>query len=470
MEINGNVITLNEGEEITVKAREKDNGVQPEPSPDHEPTGRLIYKVGLISDVHMDVDDNKNSEYKTDLKNALEYFHEIGCEFVSCCGDIAQYDDEDYTVFEDWYNAYGYAQNRLRLFACLGNHDYLRLFSIRQPTDQYVDDGALYNYIGLWGSVKCFHNLFEPIDGNYEKDLHFFEHGARWDAGYKEGWRTSKSKLCYWTEKHGDIWVYLSIDYGTMVYGDPWDTLARGINRLDYNDEFVKQMTDYVSDVNYNRERETNFDYRFYEPEVLIWLQGLIEDNKGKRVFVNIHHPFPHKAGDSDGIYSHLRVWPVPANAAIKQRFYSGSNTLCGLEFWFLDKLNNENPHATFITGHTHREWTEGVSVCKHDYQIRKPTGNEITPLVDDLNTLSNTEYDYRLYTRLSQEPCGNCGTCIGLPSVSKPMNGQGSTMYGGSQGGVLEVYEDGVMLRCVVFKREGEIHYCNEVVKSFRV
>lgn len=436
-----------------------------DPQPVPEPTGKLLYKVGLISDVHMDVEDSHNSEYKTDLMNALQYFTKEGCEFVSCAGDFVQYNDQDYDVFKEWYNVYGYARNRLRLFTCLGNHDYLRMFSIRQPSDKYVDDGALYNYIGMWGNVSCFHNLFEPVGGKYEADLHFFEHGARWDCGYKEGWRSSKSKMCYWTERHGDFYVYLSIDYGTMVYGDPWDTLARGINRLDYDDEFVQQMTEYVKDVNYNRERETNFDYRFYEPEALIWLKGLIEDNPTKRVFVFMHHPFPHKAGDSDGIYSHLRVWPVPTSAAIKQKYYSGSNTLCGLTFWFLDKLNNQHKNVMFFTGHTHREWTEGVSVCKHDYPIRKPTGTEVTPLVDDLNTLDGTEYDYRLYQRASQQPCGDCGTCVGLPSLSKPVNGDGVSMYGGSQGGVLEVYEDGMVLSCVVFKDEGDSSYTNREV-----
>ena len=40
-----------------------------EDTPQVEPKdkGKLLCKVGLISDVHFDVEDSKNSEYKTDL-------------------------------------------------------------------------------------------------------------------------------------------------------------------------------------------------------------------------------------------------------------------------------------------------------------------------------------------------------------------------------------------------------------------
>jgi hypothetical protein len=133
-----------------------------------------------------------------------------------------------------------------------------------------------------------------------------------------------------------------------------------------------------------------------------MWLKDIIENNKDKRIFVFSHHFLPHKAGDSDGIYSHLRVWPYTASNSIKNKFYAGSNTLCGLTFWFIDKLNNEYKNVVWFSGHSHRLWNDNTSICNHNYAIKTPTGNEVTPLVDDLNSLNKTPYDYRLYTKQS--------------------------------------------------------------------
>ena len=105
----------------------------------------------------------------------------------------------------------------------------------------------------LWqNNISIFH---EP-----ESDIHFFEYGAKWNAQKKTGKRSIKSKLNYWFEKHGCIFVFMSIDYGNST-GTPWDDVCRGFNKLDYNDDYVKQMTSYVSDTSYNRNKETKFDY-----------------------------------------------------------------------------------------------------------------------------------------------------------------------------------------------------------------
>jgi len=454
--------------EISVKGKQEPAAPSVQQQQQVKDKGRLLYKVGLMSDIHMDVEDSHNSEYMTDLKNACEVFVREGCEFVCSCGDFAQYNDADYDMFKDWYGAHGYSRG-LRLFTPLGNHDYLRLFTIRKPEDQYVDDGALYNYLPMWANVGEFHNIINPSDGKYESDLHFFEHGVGWDCGYKEGWRSSKSKLNYWTEKHGDIYAFLSVDYGTMAYGDPWDTLARGINRLDYNDEYVKQMTEYVKDTDYNRQRETNFDYQFYTPEALMWLKGLVEDNPQKRIFVFMHHFMPNKAGDTFGSYSRLRIWPVTASMAIKQKYYSGSNTVCGLTFHFLNKLMREHTNAIYFGGHSHYAWRQQEDKITREYNVDLPTGNEVTPLVDDLNSLLDTEYDYQLYSPVGHS-VGDCATTIHLPSLSKPVSQDGQTLYGASEGGVMEVYENGVIIKCIRFKADGSSQYTNEVVKTIEL
>lgn len=465
-------ICIRPGETIKITCEETTThqvGTSPQVTSQPKDKGALKYKVGLISDVHFDVEDSHASEYAEDLKNACEVFAREGCAFVCSCGDFAQYNDADYPQFNDWYNAYGYAKNRLRLFATLGNHDYLRMFHTRKADDVYSDDGALYNYISMWNNVSVFHNTFTPKDGKYEYDIHFFEYGQPWNGETYTKGRTTKSKLNFWTEQNGDIYVFISIDYGRDTINDPWDTLARGINLLELSDPYVQQMQSYVSDTPYDSSRERNFDYQFYTPEVLVWLKGLIEDNPTKRIFVFNHHFMPNKAGDTLGDYSHLRIWPVPTSMQIKQKYYSGSNTVCGLTFWFLNKLSMKHQNVVWFSGHSHYAWKEQEDMVNRDYMVKQPTGNEVTPLVDDLNTLNGTEYDYRLYTTVGHST-GDCAPHVHLPSLSKPVSSDGQSLYGGSDGGIMEVYENGIVIRCYRFKEQGDRDYRNEIIKDIEI
>ena len=89
--------------------------------------------------------------------------------------------------------------------------------------------------------------------------------------------------------------------------------------------------------------------------------------------------------------------------------------------------------------------------------------------MVDDLNTLIGTEYDYRLYTPIGHSVC-DCAPTVHLPSLSKPVSLSGQTLYGASEGAVIEVYENGVTIKCIQFKAEGSSQYTNEVIKTIEI
>ena len=425
--------------------------------------GALKYSVGLVSDLHFDTDHSTkhDSEYAEDFGNAIDYFRNRNVDFIACPGDLCEYENSDLYKFNEVYTdrAWGPTGGKLRFFTALGNHDYLRLFKKGQDLESLSQTFRPFSGEDLW-----------KIYGYADKNdyIQFFEYDGQWNR-QKTGNRTVKSKLNYWVELFGDIYVFLSIDYGEDT-GEVWDEQARGYHMLDKNNKYVKQMVEYVSDTNYSSENGS-LDYQFYHPNTLIWLKDILDNNNGKRIFVFMHHFLPHKAGDSDGLCSHLRIWPYSESNAVRQKYYYGSNTPCGLTFWFLDKLTNEYPNAIWFSGHSHREWNDLTSFCRHDYVVRKPTGNEVTPLTDNLESLTNTQYDYRLYTRQQPEqPCGHSAWTIGLPSLSKPISVDGQTLYCASQGGVIEVYENGIVVKCVEFKRQGESSYRNEVVKTIEL
>lgn len=451
MKVEGQTIILDAGEQITIKAKEAAQQAEPEQPQvnEPEPQSKLLYKVGLISDMHFDIEDQHNSEYQADLVNALEVFKANDVNFVASCGDICQYNDKDYEAFSQVYNSY----KGMRFFTCMGNHDYLRIFGLRGfiPLG-YQTPGMLWQQ-----NVSAFHNP--------EEDINFFEYGAHWNDPRNRGNRTIQSKTNYWFEMMGDIYVFLSVDYGQAKQDND---VIRGFYLLDKSDKFTKQMQEYVRDTDYVKE-DGRFDYQFYHPQTLIWLKELLEANRDKRIFIFSHHFLPHKAGDTNGQYSHLRIWPYSTSQAVRQKYYSGSNTLCGLTFWFINKLNNEHKNTIWFSGHSHHVWDAGVSYCENDYQVKEPTGNEVTPLTDNLQSLTGTQYDYNLYTRKGSA-IGKSAPWIGLPSVAKPIDDTFTTCYGGSEGAIMEVYDNKVIIREIAFKFDGERKYDNDLVGNITI
>lgn len=437
---------------------------------------RLLYKVGLMSDMHYDVDDSHKSEFEDDITNALHFFKDSGVEFIASCGDFAQYNDNDFYGFASLYKKHA---PDLRLFSPMGNHDYLLVYDERQKTDPNYKDESQRQM--MWqdtiADLHCHTDVDDRKSSEAEDDIHFFEYGARWDDPKHTGERTIKSKLSYWTERHGDIYVFLSVDYGDDMLPGQWGTLANAISLLDKNSPDVQRMMDYVSDTEYNMDLESRFDYQFYHPSSLIWLQGLIEDNPDKMIFVFSHHYLTHKAGgnsplDGKWFYSQMRIWPYTEDERIRKRYYSGANSLSGLEFHFLNKLNNMHQNVVWFSGHTHIRWSNmcydrSLNFCTEDYDFIKPDGTETVPLVDDIWQFAGTQYDYRRYTRMSNTSRGKCGLNVHLPSLSKPIDissGHGTTIYGASEGAIMEVWSDKVVIKGYTFKDAGETGYKNEI------
>ena len=424
----------------------------------------LKYKIGLVSDIHFDSKNRHNAEHIDDLVNAIQYFRNNNVFFIANCGDIAEYEPEDYKSFNEYYlgNAFGPTAGKLRLFTAIGNHDYLQLYTIQ--------DGQQFLAGWLASTANNFH-IFTAEDMpentiNGKKDMNFFEYDGAWNQQYTEG-RDVFSKLNYWLEKENNIFVFLSLDYGL----DPHKADARATNLLDMNNTYVKQMEAYVADTDYDKNKEKLFNYQYYHPNTLIWLKDIIENNTNKHIFVFTHHFITHKAGNGvpysgKAYYSDRRVWPYSTDPEVQKKNYSGSNSLSGLEFHFINKLNNIHKNVIWFSGHTHYQWEDAqyddcLVFCNKEFDYVKPTGDEITPL-DDFNNLT----DYKRYTRLNDTPKGTSAYNVHIPSLSKPTDmGTKKELYKASQGGIMEVYENGVRIQGISFKKEDASSYENKVV-----
>ena len=390
-------------------------------------------------------------------------------EFIASCGDVAEYKTDDFAAFKEYYNAHGWAptSGKLRLFTSIGNHDYLQMSMIPENEAKDVWIGK------LKGGFDAFtgEDFYKDEDGN--KDMHFFEYDGSWDKQNTKG-RTNQSKLSYWWKKDKEIYVFLSLDYGDTPLPGTWGVMARAMNLLDMNDKYVVEMEKYVSDTAYDKDKDKLFNYQFYHPNTLIWLKDIIENNKDKRIFVFTHHFLTHKAGNGTTYsgktyYSNRRVWPYSADEQIQKKVYAGSNSLSGLEFHFINKLNNLYKNVTWFSGHTHYQWEnssydECLNFCNKDFDFVLPTGDEVTPLTDDISSVP----DYMRYTRVSDTPKGECGYTIHIPSLSKPVDmGSDSSLYQASQGGIMEVHENGVKIIGISFKKNDSEDYENKEVTS---
>jgi hypothetical protein len=329
----------------------------------------------------------------------------------------------------------------------------MRFFSFNDYVDLYCEQGG---YAGsIWDSnkggisdeaIKC---AKKYVNSNWSKVKDTL---VLWNDGDGHG-RNSYSKLNYWLKKDDDIFIFLSIDYGNDKWGvnDKWhDRMihARTIINLNEDDPYIKRMKEYVSDTGYSTDDEA-YNYQYYSPNALIWLKEIIENNKGKKIYIFSHHFMPSRVGNGigrakDGNWFYSVISPNGVKDSREDGKYNkGSNALTGVEYWFINKLMNTYKNVIWFSGHSHISFSSNANFDNHEYQIVSPS--------------EKNEY---VYTKNSLIPTKESAWCVSLPSLSKPRgieNGQSVRHYEDAEMGIMEVYEKGVKIKGYKIKENNQ-------------
>ena len=265
----------------------------------------------------------------------------------------------------------------------------------------------------------------------------------------RQGMRNAYSKQNWWMKKGDNVFVFLSLDYGDDIWevNNKWhDRMIHARTLLDLNtdDPYVRMMKEYVSDTEYSVLDEP-YNYQYYSVNTLIWLKEIIEHNQQSKIFVFTHHYLPNKVGNSNGIPQD-GAWQYAdiskAGDLTADGLNKGSNCLTGIEFWFLNKLNNQYRNVVWFSGHSHISYEVPCHADCHDYAVVSPVDGG--PYV---------------YTKDDPTPTGDAAWCISLPSLSKPRNIVGSEskrLYKDAEITIMEIYDRGIMLKGYKIRKDG--------------
>lgn len=387
--------------------------------------GERKYRVGLMSDVHyndstIDNDlgtfDYDGSEYETDLPNALSlYQNKEDVEFICASGDLSSNYIVHVLNFKKALDTYSPTTN---FYSCFGNHDFASVKNESIPENELYDTTNM-NSIDVWN------NILTPDDSKYK--IHYQDE------------TTQLGKSSYWFEvpikdtNKSDIYIFLSVNY------DNNDSTASKI--LTNESPNIQELIDYVGFM------PSKYNLQLYDNLTLIWLKNLLEQFSNKRVFIFTHLFLVHKAGSNNidnGYYHYGGIgdrWRMQENSAYCP---------CGIQFEFLNKLNNEYKNTIWITGHSHTKWNwqtidPNVNINNNEYNIYRPDDNDF---VDDMQ-----------YLRKSNTPISKSGFNIHLPSTCRPLKMSSYYDVAGedSEGAIMDIYEDYVDIRGVIFKDSNE-------------
>ena len=193
-----------------------------------------------------------------------------------------------------------------------------------------------------------------------------------------------------------DIYIFLNVDYGNGEDGN----YPTHHPRLLYNYELLCH-----SEVK-------NYDYHLYDPTTLLYLADILEDFKNDRCFIFTHLMFDEYAGTYHGDdylnYSKMHV------DIIKRHYDQGE---------FLYDLLERYSNNYWFSGHSHYKWAWDK--------------------LDNNINVSKTQ---------------NGSYTIHIPSLARPIT-YGTTYYSvnlkESEAGLMDVYEDYVVLNGIVMKED---------------
>jgi len=338
----------------------------------------------------------------------------------------------------------------------------MRFFSYCDYVDLYARKGG-YTGKSIWDSnkngisdeaIRCA-KQYVNSNWNTVKDKL-----VMWDSGSGHG-RNGYSKLNYWLKKDDDIYIFLSIDYGDDNWGvtNTWHDRvihARHIIDINADDPYIKRMVEFVKDTGYSKADEP-YNYQYYSPNTLIWLKEILENNTGCKIQINMHHCLPHRTGNDEPLDDNLPKNGGWSYAVISPdgdkdtneggKYNKGSNTLTGIEFWFLNKLFSMYSNVIVYTGHLHKTGENKYHVDNKDYPVVMPSTG--SPYV---------------YTKDSMTPkAGEGAWIVSLPSLSKPKlisKGNSYRLYKDAEMSIVEVYEKGVVIKCYKIVKDSKNVY----------
>jgi hypothetical protein len=250
---------------------------------------------------------------------------------------------------------------------------------------------------------------------------------------------TDLGKSSFWFEvpikgtNKSDIYIFLSVNY------DNNESYANKI--LTTESPNIQPLIDYVGFM------PSQYNIQLYDNLTLIWFKNLLEQFSNKRIFIFTHLFFVHKAGSNNinnGYFHYGGIW---------DRWKMSETSAycpCGIQFEFLNKLNNEYKNTIWFTGHSHLKWNwqtvdPNVNINNNEYNIYRPDDNDF---VKDMH-----------YLRKSDEPISKSGFNVHIPSTCRPLKLSSGydIAYGDSEGAIMDIYEDYVDIRGVVFKDSNE-------------
>ena len=151
----------------------------------------------------------------------------------------------------------------------------------------------------------------------------------------------------------------------------------------------------------------------------LDWLETKLEEYRNERVFVITHLFFPTKAGNF-------------------KQIYPSTNWLGGAQLERLQAMNERYLNSIWFSGHSHWKWY-----------------------------LQKYEDKANVYRSYDDNGNPTCGWTVHIPSCASPIDSNGISSRVSkpleSEGGIVDVYNDYIVLRGVVFKKESDTEYTNK-------
>lgn len=164
-----------------------------------------------------------------------------------------------------------------------------------------------------------------------------------------------------------------------------------------------------------------------YLEEDIDWLEAKLKEYRNCRVFIFTHLFFPDKAGN----FNHI---------------YPSSNWLGGSQLERLTQLNETYLNTIWFSGHSHWMW-------------------DLQKLPDTINGTENADRA-NVYRTFDENNNPTCGWTVHVSSCASPIDSTGANRDNGdesdacSEGAIVDVYKDYIVVRGVSFKDKGDSDY----------